>query len=132
MIRAGFTIENPTTNSRTIVVESDLETKGMGWLLEVHCPAGAGPDIAEHYHKDWIETFEIISGTAHYKLNGVQKIAQAGEKIVMPPGQLQVHPWNAGEGEMVYRQEDRFAKADPQAVQDVLGVFATLAGLTRE
>ena len=132
MIQAGFTIENPTTKSRTVVLESDLETKGMGWLLEIHCPPGAEPDIAEHYHRDWIETFEIISGTAYYKLNGVQKMAQAGEKIVMPPGQLQIHPWNAGETEMVYRQRDQFAKADPQAVQDVLGVFATLAGLTRE
>lgn len=132
MIRAGFTIENPTTKSQTIVLESDLETQGAGWLIEVRCPPGAGPDIAEHYHVDWTETFEIITGTAHYKLNGVQKLAQAGEKIVMPPGQLQIHPWNAGEGELVYRQQDVFAKPNPQAVQDVLGVFATLAALTRE
>lgn len=132
MIRAGFTVENPITHSRTVVIESDLETQGMGWLIQVHCVPESGPDIAEHYHKDWTETFEIISGTAYYKLNGVQKMAQAGEKIVMPPGQLQIHPWNAGAGEMVYRQRNQFAKANPQAVQDVLGVFATVAGLARE
>lgn len=131
MIRAGFTIENPRTNSRTIVIESDSETKGKGWLLEVHAPPKAQPDIAEHFHLTWTETFEIISGQAYYRLDGVQKTAQAGETIVMSPGKLQVHPWNAGETELVYRQRDDFGEANPQAVQDVLGVFATLAGLTK-
>jgi mannose-6-phosphate isomerase-like protein (cupin superfamily) len=132
MIRAGFTIENPTTHSRTIVLESDLETQSMGWLLETHCVPKAPPDIAEHMHLTWTETFEIISGTAYYKLNGVQKTAQAGETIVMPPGQWQVHPWNADETELVYRQRDHFGQANPQAMQEVLGVFATLASLARE
>ena len=131
MIRAGFTIENPRTGSRTIVLESDVETKGRGWLLEVHAPPKALNDISEHYHLTWTETFEIVSGQAYYRLDGVQKTAQAGETIVMPPGKRQVHPWNAGETELVYRQRDDFGEANPQAVQDVLGVFATLAGLTK-
>lgn len=132
MIRAGFTIENPVTKSRTVVLESDLETKGMGWLIEVHCPSKAGPDIAEHFHQTWTETFEIISGTATYKLNGVERTAKAGDKIVMPPGQLQIHPWNTGETELIYRQRDQFEKSDPQAVQEVLGLFATMAELSRQ
>lgn len=132
MIRAGFVIENPMTTSRTIVIESDVETNGMGWLLEVHTAPQTPPDIAEHLHLTWTETFEIISGSAHYKLNGVQKTAQAGEKIVMPPGQLQIHPWNAGKTAMVYRQRNQFEQPDPQAVQEVLGVFATVADLARQ
>jgi hypothetical protein len=35
MIRAGFTIENPMTKSCTVVLESDAETNGMGWLQDV-------------------------------------------------------------------------------------------------
>ena len=132
MIRAGFTIENPRTHSRTIVLESDVETQGMGWLLETHCVPQAPPDIAEHLHLTWTETFEILCGRAYYTLSGVQKTAEAGETIVMPPGKLQVHPWNAGETVLIYRQRDHFGQANPQAVQDVLGVFATLAGLARE
>lgn len=131
MIRAGFTIENPTTKSRIVVLESDAETKGQGWLLEVHAPPKAGPDIGEHFHLTWTETFEILAGQAYYQLDGVKKTAQAGETIVMPPGVKQIHPWNAGETELVYRQRDTFGKADPQAVQEVLGVFATTAGLAR-
>jgi hypothetical protein len=131
MIHAGFLIENPLTGSRTKVVEGDQETGGRGWLLEVTCLPGARPDIPEHVHMTWTETFEILQGTAHYKINGAQKTARAGETLTLPPGQLHVHPWNAGEGEMVYRQRSDFGAATPDAVQEVLGVFATIAGLAR-
>lgn len=132
MIQAGFTIKNPVTGSTTTVLKSDAETDGMGWLLEVRAIPGAASDIAEHFHTDWTETFEIISGIAHYKLDGARKTAQAGEKFVVQPHQLHVHPWNAGDSEMVYRQGNQFARRNPAAVQDVLGVFATLAGLAAQ
>lgn len=108
MIRAGFTIENPTTKSRTVVLESDAETNGMGWLLEVHCVPKSRSDVSEHLHVTWTESFEIVSGSAHYKHNGVQKTAAAGEKFVVLPGQLHIHPWNACDIEMVYRQTNKF------------------------
>jgi hypothetical protein len=132
MIRAGFVIENPLTKSRTVVVESDAETKGMGWLLEIHCAPGAKFDVPEHLHLTWTETFEILSGSAYYKLNGIQKTAAAGEKFVVLPRQLHIHPWNAGDIELVYRQTNKFQQYSPDAVQEVLGVFATRVGLARE
>jgi hypothetical protein len=132
MIHAGFTIQNPVTNSRTVVLESDAETKGMGWLLEVHIAPMARSDVPEHLHLTWTENFEIISGSAFYKLNGIQKSAAAGGKFVVMPGQLHIHPWNAGETEMIYRQTNTFEQPSPQAVQVVLGVFATRADLARE
>jgi hypothetical protein len=132
MIKAGFTIENPLTQGRTIVLKSDAETNGTGWLLETHSIPHAPPDIPEHMHLTWTETFEIIAGDAFYKLDGVQKTASAGETFIVHPRQYHVHPWNAGETELVYRQFDVFDQPNAQAVQDVLGVFATLAGLARE
>ena len=132
MIKAGFTIESPLTKSRTVVIESDAETKGMGWVLEIHTLPQAGIDVPEHLHTTWTETFEILAGSAHYKLDGMRKTIQAGEKFVVPPGHLHVHPWNAGESEMVYRQTNRFDRVSPDAVQEVLGVFATRADLARE
>jgi hypothetical protein len=132
MIRAGFTIESPRTGTRTVVIKSDAETGGNGWELELHCRPKAGPDIAEHLHLNWTERFEIVAGSAYYKLAGTRKTAQAGESFVVHPRQLHVHPWSAGETGMVYRQIDTFHRPSPQAVQDVLGTFATIAGLTRE
>lgn len=129
MIRAGFTINNPLTKSRTIVLESDAETQGTGWLLEVHGASGSGPDIVEHFHKDWVEQFDLISGTAYYSLAGVQHTLHAGESFVVQPGQRHIHPWSAGSEPIVYRQRNNFGRATPEAVQDVLGVFATTAAL---
>ena len=132
MIRAGFTIDSPLTKSHLIVIESDVETKGMGWLLEIHCVPNAPSDVPEHLHQSWTETFEIVSGSAHYSLDGIQKIVKAGEKFVVMPGHRHIHPWNAGDTEMVYRQRDNFEQPSSGAVQDVLGVFATRADLARE
>ena len=50
MIRAGFTFEHPTTKTRTVVLESDAETNGMGWLLEVTRYSKRGSDLGEHLH----------------------------------------------------------------------------------
>jgi len=132
MIHAGFIIDNPVIQSRFLVLKSNAETDGKGWLLEVHRAPHSGPDIAEHLHLTWTETFEIISGAAHYKLNGVKGTAKAGEQIVVLPRQPHIHPWNAGDAEMVYRHSTEFDQPNSQAVQDGVGVLATLAGLARE
>ena len=132
MISAGFTFEHPITHNRTTVLPTEAETTGTGWLLEFHIPPQAGPVVPEHVHLTWTETFEIISGSASYKLNGVQGSAKAGDTIVMPPRQFHIHPWNAGETVLVVRQLDTFAQPSPRALHEVVGVFATLAGLARE
>jgi hypothetical protein len=132
MIRTGFVIENPISRSRVTVLESDVETAGRGWLLEVRMPPRTGPDVPEHLHLTWTETFEIVSGTASYRLNHVTRTLNQGETIIMPPRQPHIHPWNVGESELVYRQRNDFGGVDPNAVQDVIGIFATRAGLTRE
>lgn len=132
MIKANFIIDNPLTNSKTRVIESNQETNGMGWLLEVTCQPKARPDIKEHIHLGWTETFEIVSGEAFYKVNGAEKRAFAGERFTVKPGQKHVHPWCAGNEPMVYTQKNEFDKQSPEAVQEVLGVFATIAELARE
>ena len=132
MIRAGFTFEDPITRTRTIVLPTEAEATGTGWLLEFHVPPHTGPIVPEHVHLTWTETFEIISGSAAYTLNGVQGSATAGDTIVVPPRHFHIHPWNTGEPELVVRQHNTFAQPSPRALHDVMGVFATLAGLTRE
>lgn len=115
-----------------MVLESDAETNGMGWLLEVTRTSKLGSDLGEHLHQTWTETFEIIKGTAKYKLDGIERIAKAGESFVVEPGHFHLHPWNATDEELVYRQRDRFARSSPAAVQDILGIFATQTGMARD
>ena len=132
MIRAGFTLEHPITKTRTVVLESDAETNGMGWLLEVTRTSKSGYDLGEHLHLTWTETFEILKGTAKYKLDGNEKVAKGGESFVVEPRHFHVHPWNATDEELVYRQRDRFEQPSPAAVQDILGIFATRTGMARD
>ncbi len=131
MIQTGFVFENPRTQSRSVVLESDAETAGMGWLIEVTLFPGAGADTPEHLHLTWTETFEIIQGTAYYKLDGVQHTLQPGERVTMPPRQRHMHPWSASDSALVYRQRTDLGQRNPAGVQEFLGAFATLAGLAR-
>lgn len=132
MIKAGFETTEPRTGTRTLVLQAAAEMDGMGWVIEVTCPEGAPSSILEHVHTEWRETFEIVEGTARYKLDGREAEASKGDLIVMPAGQPHIHPWNGGVGSMVYRQTNEFGRRSPEAVDDVWGVFATLNGLTRE
>ncbi len=132
MITAGFVIEDPKSRIRVIVKETEAETGGRGWLLEHHFPRRAQANVPKHFHTTWTETFEIVSGNAFYVIGNEKKSAMSGDSITMPPGVPHIHPWNAGETELVYRQRDDFGGVSPNAVQDVMGVFATRAGLSRD
>jgi mannose-6-phosphate isomerase-like protein (cupin superfamily) len=132
MIRAGFETTDPITQTRSVVVEGAEEMDGRGWVIEVHCPEGAAPAILPHVHLTWSETFEVLEGTAAYRLGPEEGTLAKGESVVMPAGVPHVHPWNAGPGRMVYRQTNDFGGRSPSAVDDVLGVFATINGLARE
>ncbi|HYF66090.1 MAG TPA: cupin domain-containing protein [Herpetosiphonaceae bacterium] len=129
MIEPGFVIENPYAQTRILLLPSPDGRAGTGWLLEVRRPPGTGPDNSEHFHATWTETFEVVSGTARYRLNGVEGARGPGERVVMPPRQPHIHPWNAGADELVYRQHTTFSPPDPRAMQEVLGGLATIARL---
>jgi mannose-6-phosphate isomerase-like protein (cupin superfamily) len=132
MIVAGFETTDPRTQTRTVLVKAAKETGGRGWVLEVHCPQGAPPASPAHLHETWVETFEILEGTAAYVLGGEQRTLKKGENIVLPAGVRHVHPWNTGTGKMVYRQTNDFGATTPDAVTDLMGALATLNGLARE
>jgi hypothetical protein len=115
-----------------MVLEAAAETGGMGWLLEVTRYSAAGSDLGEHLHQTWTETFEIIKGTAKYSLDGTERTAKAGESFVVEPGYFHIHPWNANEQELVYRQRSQFDRPSPAAIQDILGIFATRTGMIHD
>ncbi|MGI9400924.1 MAG: cupin domain-containing protein [Rhizobiaceae bacterium] len=131
-LKAGSTTTNPKTGSIWKIIEGDQETGGKGFTIEVTCPPDSGQDVLEHLHLDWVEEFEIISGKAKYRLDGVEKTAKKGDRITMPPGQPHIHPWNDGKGKMTYHQIVKFETSNPEAFQDVIGAFFTMFGLAGE
>jgi mannose-6-phosphate isomerase-like protein (cupin superfamily) len=132
MICQGFETTDPITGTRLVVLKGARETGGRGWVTEVHCPEGAGPWGPAHVHRVWTETFEVVQGTASYRLGKEVRTLQPGETIVMPPGVPHLHPWNTGSGIMVFRHTNDFGATTPEAVHDVLGAFATINGLAGE
>ncbi len=132
MISPGFETTDPITQTRIVVVKGARETSGRGWVIDVHCPQGAEPAFVAHMHRTWTETFEILQGSATCRLGAAEQKLERGETIAMPPKISHVHPWNTGSGVMIYRQTNDFGASTPQAVDDVLGAFATIHGLGRE
>jgi mannose-6-phosphate isomerase-like protein (cupin superfamily) len=132
MISPGFETTDPITNTRLVVVKGAREMAGRGWVIEGHCPQGAAPAVLPHLHRTWTETFEILQGSATCRVGGAERRLETGESIVMPPNVTHVHPWNTGSGVMVYRHTNDFGASTPDAVDDVLGAFATMHGLARE
>src|SRR5579862_1275807 len=132
MIGPGFETTDPITQTRTVLVQGARETSGRGWVLEVHCPEGAAAAVLAHLHRTWTESFEILQGAAVCRVGAEEVRLAAGERIVMPPNVVHVHLWNVGSGEMVYRQTNDFGASTPEAVDDLLGAYATTNGLARE
>jgi mannose-6-phosphate isomerase-like protein (cupin superfamily) len=132
MISPGFETTDPVTQTRTVVLQGARETSGRGWVIEVHCPEGAAPAVPAHLHRRWTETFAILQGSAACRLGADELRLAAGESIIMPPNVAHVHPWNVGSGEMVYRQTNDFGASTPDAVDEMLGAYATINGLARE
>ncbi len=75
------------------------DSKGQILRVKVWTKIGAqGPP--EHMHPKQTETFEIINGTAGFKLNGKEQILLAGQNITVPmnaPHKFR----NAGDNELV-------------------------------
>ena len=57
-----------------------------GKLVRFHWRSVPGGVITEHIHPRQEERFTILAGEAHLTLGGEQRIARAGETIVVPAG----------------------------------------------
>ena len=75
---------NPATgewiNYTAIAEDNDGQLVRFNWRS---VPGGV---ITEHIHPHQEERFTILAGEAHFTLNGEQRIAAAGETIVVPAG----------------------------------------------
>lgn len=95
--RSGFSFETPT-GEKIRVIKSRVETGGE--LAQVHfdlLPGGHAP--REHIHPHQEESFHVLSGSLTAMVNGKEKVASAGETIVIPPGTPH-QPFNRGSVEM--------------------------------
>jgi mannose-6-phosphate isomerase-like protein (cupin superfamily) len=93
---AGQTLNNPFTGERIIFEQTEQDTGGALVTFEHFMLPRTTPTFPEHVQLNQEERFEIISGTARYRLAGVEGQARAGETVIVPPGAIHINCWNEG------------------------------------
>jgi quercetin dioxygenase-like cupin family protein len=122
-MRSGDELVNPATGLRTLFRQTAEETNGE--LLQVDWiaagPWTTGPD---HVHPLQDERFEVLSGRLGLRVDGVERVHEAGDVIVAPAGAPHA-AWNAGSEEVHVLVDFRPALRTETA-------FETLAGLAQD
>ncbi len=103
----GQALNNPSTKERIVFQQTEKDTNGTVVEFDHYIPPGKESTFPEHVQLNQEERFDIVSGTARYRLNGVEGQAHAGESVIVPPGAFHVNCWNAGPGELHLRHSFR-------------------------
>lgn len=95
MARAGDQIENPLTGERLTFRLTAAETDGQ--LLELDSLwTRPGHRVLEHIHPSMQERWEVISGTARFRIGDEEIVAAVGESVTAPAGVSHL-AWNPGD-----------------------------------
>jgi quercetin dioxygenase-like cupin family protein len=95
LIRQGDQITNPRTGQVMIFLKTSAETNGE--LLQIECFSPSTLEREpEHIHPFQENSFEIISGTCIFRINGKEQVVGSGQSIDIPAN-VPHHFWNAGD-----------------------------------
>jgi mannose-6-phosphate isomerase-like protein (cupin superfamily) len=100
-MRPGETIEAPTMGQRITCSDTTASTRGELFRFEFWMRGGAlAPPL--HVHPRQAERIRVLSGSVRSVSGGVERVLNAGETVVSPPGELHtVGPAGESEVEMV-------------------------------
>ena len=88
-------IDNPVTGERGIV-RCTPNSDGAPLVADLYARPGAAV-VGEHIHPHSTESFTVVRGILGLRLDGLESRAEAGTRVVIPPGTP--HDWwNAGTG----------------------------------
>ena len=104
---AGQTLNNPYTGEQIIFEQTGQDTGGALVAFKHFMSPRAEPTFPEHVQLNHEERFEILVGTARYRLVGIDRQAQAGETVIVSPGVVHINCWNAGPDELQMRHSFR-------------------------
>ena len=123
MAHAGTTIEHALTGQRMTFVRTASDTAGA--LLHTESSIRGGTPLETmHVHPGQEERFTVLAGTMRFIVGGRERVAQAGQEVVVPAGTPHTFG-NAGPDEARFRAEDR-----PALRSD--GFFETYFGLAQD
>ena len=123
--RPGQRLSDPSGLQMTLV-ETPEETDGKRLAMEWLVPPRHRLVAADHYHPDGPEVWELLEGTAGYRLDGRDRTASAPHTYVVEAGTPHGHPWNAGADPVRVRQLIASEQPIPDITGGVQGFFETL------
>ena len=77
----GVVIENPRTGEQVV-----FEMRTPERLVMESTWTRPGRRAAAHVHPAMEERYDVLAGTAAFRIAGVERTAGAGETVVVPPG----------------------------------------------
>ena len=95
--RAGDVVVSRATGERAIVLKGTDDSPDDSIAFHVFVKP-AGGVVREHAHPSLTERFRVISGQIGLKLDGEQRVLEAGADVTVPPG-VSHRWWNAGSDE---------------------------------
>ncbi|HEV3229017.1 MAG TPA: cupin domain-containing protein [Solirubrobacteraceae bacterium] len=101
MARPGDTLENPHTGERIVFRRTTAETGGELLEFDQLWPR-KGLRTPEHVHPEMEERWEVLEGTALFRIGGVERTARTGDVIVAAPGIPHIG-WNPSEAPVLLR-----------------------------
>lgn len=87
------TIHNAQTGEHITFLPDEGDVLRMRFLID-----GGGLVAAEHLHPEQEERFEVVTGTLRMRLDGQEREAHAGERVVVPAGVPHAW-WNSSSAE---------------------------------
>jgi mannose-6-phosphate isomerase-like protein (cupin superfamily) len=92
MASAGETVANPATGERVTFVKTAADTGGE--LLELELVwSRPGQRAPAHVHPEMEERYEVLEGTAAFRIGDEERRARAGDVVTVPPGTTHL-AWN--------------------------------------
>ncbi|SCX56404.1 Cupin domain-containing protein [Klenkia marina] len=90
MVDVGDTFENAVTGERFTWLATNSSTGGAYCEFDLHLSPAAKLAVA-HRHPGQLEAFSVLSGRLHSRVDGVARVVEAGEELVVPVGAA--HTW---------------------------------------
>ena len=132
-IQAGEWIENPIVGFKVCFTVLPQQTEGQRYEADFVYQPFTGKGAAPlHLHPTITETFTVITGHAHYHLQGKEYPAGPEARIVLPSNIAHLHPWSVSGEELRMHLVAECIPADVDGLKRVINAVITGFGLARD
>ena len=132
-IQMGDWIENPMAGLKVCFTVLPKQTSGQRYEAEFVFQPFTGKGSAPlHLHPTITEIFTVITGHAHYHLQGKEHSAGPEERIILPPTVAHLHPWSVSGEELRMHLVAECKPADLDGLNRIINSVITGFGLARD